>query len=241
MATKTAKDQPRTEQPRQVTMQEDGSFAGPDITRSVGVTLSNGLPMYAMQNVLAAPAGFQHMINYGAFMQPPPQAQSLALDGGAEYGATRQNQPFVLDAMKIAGAQGRSGGIINRPLAIGGDSTSTPKDAAEMAKYKDYSRMPFELVHRDVASINGASGKDPSFPMKLHQIISAQDHEEFITCWLPHGRSWRVVKPKAFEAKVIPLYFRHAKHASFMRQVNGWGFKRITQGPDQNSYYHEVS
>jgi hypothetical protein len=25
-----------------------------------------------------------------------------------------------------------------------------------------------------------------------------------------------------------------------MRQVNGWGFKRITQGPDHNSYYHEL-
>jgi hypothetical protein len=24
-----------------------------------------------------------------------------------------------------------------------------------------------------------------------------------------------------------------------MRQVNGWGFKRITEGPDLNSYYHE--
>jgi hypothetical protein len=23
-------------------------------------------------------------------------------------------------------------------------------------------------------------------------------------------------------------------------QVNGWGFKRMTQGPDHNSYYHEV-
>lgn len=25
-----------------------------------------------------------------------------------------------------------------------------------------------------------------------------------------------------------------------MRQVNGWGFKRITRGPDRNSYYHEL-
>lgn len=33
--------------------------------------------------------------------------------------------------------------------------------------------------------------------------------------------------------------FRHAKYASFMRQVNGWGFKRIVSGNDHNSYYHE--
>jgi hypothetical protein len=43
-----------------------------------------------------------------------------------------------------------------------------------------------------------------------------------------------------FEQVVIPLYFRHAKYASFMRQVNGWGFKRIVSGNDHNSYYHEM-
>mmetsp|Transcript_1806 Transcript_1806/g.3262 ORF Transcript_1806/g.3262 Transcript_1806/m.3262 type:complete len:415 (-) Transcript_1806:252-1496(-) len=31
-----------------------------------------------------------------------------------------------------------------------------------------------------------------------------------------------------------------SKFESFTRQVNGWGFKRITQGPDINSYYHEL-
>jgi HSF-type DNA-binding len=34
--------------------------------------------------------------------------------------------------------------------------------------------------------------------------------------------------------------FRHAKYASFMRQVNGWGFKRVVTGSDHNSYYHEL-
>lgn len=32
---------------------------------------------------------------------------------------------------------------------------------------------------------------------------------------------------------------RHAKYASFMRQVNGWGFKRVVSGNDHNSYCHE--
>ncbi len=31
-----------------------------------------------------------------------------------------------------------------------------------------------------------------------------------------------------------------SKFESFNRQVNGWGFKRITQGPDATSYYHEL-
>lgn len=58
---------------------------------------------------------------------------------------------------------------------------------------------------------------------------------------LPHGRSWRINNPKSFEERVIPVFFRHGRYTSFARQVNGWGFRRITHGNDFNSYYHEVS
>ncbi len=57
---------------------------------------------------------------------------------------------------------------------------------------------------------------------------------------MPHGRAWRVLKPREFEIRVIPTYFEHAKFSSFIRQANGWGFRRITQGPDRNAYYHEL-
>jgi hypothetical protein len=243
MATQTGKDQAGTAQPEQVTIKE-GSFVGPDITSSVSAALSNYRSKYpsGMENVAAALAGLspRHFpnTNNSVFMQTSQHLQTLTAAAGKLPSTMRQNQPFVLGAMKVAGARAQSSGIINSTVAFGGDSTAAAlKDAAN---YKDYSRMPIERADLDAAPNNGASGKDPSFPVKLHQIISSHDHEEFIT-WLPHGRSWRVVKPKAFEAKVIPLYFRHAKYASFMRQVNGWGFKRITEGPDQNSYYHEVS
>ena len=39
---------------------------------------------------------------------------------------------------------------------------------------------------------------------------------------------------------LLILSISHAKYASFMRQVNGWGFKRIVSGNDHNSYYHEL-
>jgi hypothetical protein len=111
----------------------------------------------------------------------------------------------------------------------------------EAASYKDYSRVSLQLVEQEgTPAPEKPSGKDDSFPVKLHQMLSEEENIEYI-CWLPHGRSWRIVKPKAFEAKVVPQYFKHAKYASFMRQVNGWGFKRITEGTDHNSYYHEVS
>jgi len=77
-----------------------------------------------------------------------------------------------------------------------------------------------------------------SFPVKLYEILMDPKYSEFIA-WLPHGRAWRILKQKSFEKEVIPKHFRSARYASFMRQVNGWGFKRITEGPDLNAYYHE--
>ena len=34
--------------------------------------------------------------------------------------------------------------------------------------------------------------------------------------------------------------FQHSKFSSFMRQANGWGFRRITHGRDRNTYYHDM-
>lgn len=69
-------------------------------------------------------------------------------------------------------------------------------------------------------------------------MLSNPSYRDMIV-WLPHGRSWQVLQPKLFEEKVIPLFFRHRNIGSFMRQVNGWGFRRVNHGPDRNSYYHE--
>jgi len=106
------------------------------------------------------------------------------------------------------------------------------------ATYTDYS-MKLENSVSAILSAGEAS-RDPTFPVKLHQILSARDFEDIIS-WLPHGRSFRVLQPKAFEERVIPLFFRHGRYASFARQVNGWGFKRVCNGPDYGAYYHEVS
>ena len=78
-----------------------------------------------------------------------------------------------------------------------------------------------------------------TFPTKLYKILSKPVFEDVIS-WLPHGRSWRVLDQKRFETEVLPLYFRHGNFLSFMRQVNGWGFRRTYEDFKHNSFYHEV-
>jgi hypothetical protein len=57
---------------------------------------------------------------------------------------------------------------------------------------------------------------------------------------MPHGRSWKVLKPSMFESLVMPLFFEYSNYHSFNRLVNAWSFRRISSGPDRGSYYHEV-
>lgn len=153
-------------------------------------------------------------------------------------GSMRMNIPGTttlgLPAQAINGAAPSVYGTNTMPAMV-----LKNQPGGEISNYKDYSRIPLQIAEQETVP-EKPSGKDDSFPVKLHQMLSEEENAEYI-CWLPHGRSWRIVKPKAFEARVVPQYFKHAKYASFMRQVNGWGFKRITEGPDHNSYYHEVS
>jgi HSF-type DNA-binding len=102
--------------------------------------------------------------------------------------------------------------------------------------YQDYSTIPDSDPTIPLTSI----GKVPNFPAKMHAILSRADLHDVVS-WMPHGRAWRVHKPKDFESRVIPLYFEHVKYSSFIRQANGWGFHRITvDSLDRNGYYHPM-
>lgn len=103
-------------------------------------------------------------------------------------------------------------------------------------RYRDHSHLMDPDPNKPVT----IPGRIPTFPAKLFAILSRPDLSDIIS-WMPHGRSWKVHKPREFEVKVIPLYFDHAKFSSFIRQANGWGFKRVTtKGTDRNSHYHEL-
>jgi len=79
-----------------------------------------------------------------------------------------------------------------------------------------------------------------TFPVKLYAILADPDNHHAIS-WQPHGRSWKVHKRDIFMKEVCPKYFSQTKFESFVRQSNGWGFRRLKRdGPDRNSYYHEL-
>jgi len=108
--------------------------------------------------------------------------------------------------------------------------------------YLDYSTVPDTVGF--VRKKTG--GVTKPFPEKLYEMLSAEtvststENSSTIVTWLPHGRAFIVRKPKLFTSEIMAKYFRQTKLTSFQRQLNLYGFRRITQGPDSGAYYHEL-
>ena len=85
-------------------------------------------------------------------------------------------------------------------------------------------------------------GVTTPFPFKLHRMLGNVDREGLadIVSWQPHGRAFLVHKPREFVSKVLPQNFRQSKLTSFQRQLNLYGFRRLTKGSDTGAYYHEL-
>lgn len=77
------------------------------------------------------------------------------------------------------------------------------------------------------------------FPEKLHLMLSTVDRDDIVS-WQPHGRCFAVHKPKEFVSEIMPVYFKQTKLTSFQRQLNLYGFCRLTSGRDRGAYYHEL-
>ena len=57
--------------------------------------------------------------------------------------------------------------------------------------------------------------------------------------WLPHGRAFSIRNTTFFIRQILPQYFGNCKIASFFRQLNIYGFVRITTGFNTGAYYNE--
>ena len=89
--------------------------------------------------------------------------------------------------------------------------------------------------------IKGKGGVLTPFPLKLHAMLDAVERQgmEHIVSWQPHGRCFVVHNPKAF-VDILSNHFKVSKLSSFQRQLNLYGFSRITAGADRGGYYHEL-
>ncbi|XP_066235882.1 heat shock factor protein 1 isoform X1 [Saccopteryx leptura] len=74
----------------------------------------------------------------------------------------------------------------------------------------------------------GAAGPSnvPAFLTKLWTLVSDPDTDALI-CWSPSGSSFHVFDQGQFAKEVLPKYFKHNNMASFVRQLNMYGFRKV--------------
>ena len=106
--------------------------------------------------------------------------------------------------------------------------------------YHDHSTDP--VVDPTQIKHKAKGGVITPFPVKLHDMLDQieRDGLSHVVSWQPHGRCFVVHKPKEFVNYVMPKYFKQTKMASFQRQLNLYGFNRLTGGLDKGGYYHEL-
>lgn len=101
--------------------------------------------------------------------------------------------------------------------------------------------------------------------MRLHALLADPTVRDVIS-WLPHGKSFVVLRPDVFATRVLPRYFAPEgsnslnakkttssnvvantnkaqgvhKYPSFTRKLNRWGFRQISRGPDAGAFCHEL-
>jgi len=87
----------------------------------------------------------------------------------------------------------------------------------------------------------GEEGDDsclPVFITKLLRMLSSNTNPESIR-WGADGTTVLISDPSAFATKVIPKYFKHSNFASFVRQLNLYGFHKTTQDPEVCEFQHK--
>eukprot|EP00588_Corethron_pennatum_P019040 CAMPEP_0194306848 /NCGR_PEP_ID=MMETSP0171-20130528/3833_1 /TAXON_ID=218684 /ORGANISM="Corethron pennatum, Strain L29A3" /LENGTH=700 /DNA_ID=CAMNT_0039058703 /DNA_START=30 /DNA_END=2129 /DNA_ORIENTATION=- len=129
------------------------------------------------------------------------------------------------------------GGI---PLAVNCAKPRTPS-AVSISTGSTVSQSSSESTVCSSAgvSLSDSSWVQSAFPEKLHHMLMLNKDPDIIS-FARHGRCFILHQPKVFGSEVMPRYFKHTKLTSFQRQLNLYGFKRITYGPDSGAYYHEL-
>lgn len=84
-------------------------------------------------------------------------------------------------------------------------------------------------------STDGARRRVAPFIRSLSDIMTQSDSE--IVRWNLDGDKICIVDPDRFEATILPRFFHQIKLASFRRQLNYYGFKRVF-GSDYETYFN---
>ncbi|XP_036001272.1 heat shock factor protein 1 isoform X1 [Fundulus heteroclitus] len=86
--------------------------------------------------------------------------------------------------------------------------------------------MEFLGVGGGAGAVVVSGGNVPAFLTKLWTLVEDPETDPLI-CWSPSGTSFHVFDQGRFSKEVLPKFFKHNNMASFIRQLNMYGFRKV--------------
>jgi hypothetical protein len=108
--------------------------------------------------------------------------------------------------------------LVSSPQSIAQAKISVPADQRTVVSDDDDDRQ---------GKSSGKGKKREIFPEKLMEILSDKSLSDVIS-WLPHGRSFVIIRPDIFTDQVMTKYLpptdarASTKYPSFTRKLNRW-------------------
>lgn len=160
------------------------------------------------------------------------------------FGLTNESPP--MSAMARAGlarmppaaftTAGSRGDTVTGSFPTATSKVPTPAPSSEMGK------LVANDAQEDEEAFFRLSGSKERFPIKLYRMIYEMEKEgrTDVISFLPHGKAFAVHNEATFVKEVLPRYFANCQLPSFQKQLNLYGFHKITVGKDKGKlrYFH---
>eukprot|EP00523_Entomoneis_sp_CCMP467_P001618 CAMPEP_0168752170 /NCGR_PEP_ID=MMETSP0724-20121128/18244_1 /TAXON_ID=265536 /ORGANISM="Amphiprora sp., Strain CCMP467" /LENGTH=477 /DNA_ID=CAMNT_0008800403 /DNA_START=215 /DNA_END=1650 /DNA_ORIENTATION=+ len=126
------------------------------------------------------------------------------------------------------------------PLDSAKTAESGPAAAAAAAK-KDEEESESEVDEAEEGEDEEDHPANDTFPFKLHRMLEHAENSgmDNLISFSEDGKAFSIHKPREFVSDIMPKYFTTSRMSSFQRQLNLYGFRRVTEGRDKGSYYHK--
>jgi hypothetical protein len=148
-------------------------------------------------------------------------------------------RPLSLDAQAKAQKRKQNAYTLH---ALGNHLRSRHDPFIDCIDIADPNEVPLTEVPKSSSNRRSRGGVSEHFPERLHRmLLDVEDKgQSEIVSFFSHGRAFAVHDMDRFISEIMPKYFKQSKWNSFARQLNLYGFMRLSNGPDAGGYYHEL-